>query len=140
MPCSDSSSSITLKLDSEERFLSFDYAKITCGQEIKGGTGLNDYFKMKTLPEILTIPFNTISTDLNLKEEEAQFVLYLEWDALRSSIAQYLGIKDEHIDAERSRITSIEQTLEGVEIAQVILPPKELPKILPCSLAEQRKN
>ena len=140
MPCSDSSSSITLKLDPQEQFLSFDYAKITCGREIKADTGLQKYFKGKTLSDILETSFAAVQRDLALKEEEANFVLYLEWDALRSAIAQYLGIEDEHIDKNRCFITSVEHTEEGVEVAQVILPPKELPKILPCSLADKPDN
>ena len=137
MPCSDSSSSINIKLDQQERFLSFDYAKITCGREIDGKTGLNEYFKGKTLDEIFDIPFRTVQLDLSLKEEEAEFVLYIEWDALRSAIAQYIGIDDDSIDKDRCQVTSVDYTEEGVEIAEVILPPKELPKILPCSLGDQ---
>ena len=34
MPCSDSSSSIAIRLDHEEKFVSFDFAKITCGRPI----------------------------------------------------------------------------------------------------------
>ena len=135
MPCSDSSSSISLKLDPEEKFRSFDYAKITCGREITAHTGFAKYLKGKSLPEILTISFRQVQTDLAeiLKDDETKFILYLEWDALRAAIAQYLGIEDEHIDKERCMITSIEETEEGTEIAQVILPPKELPKISACS-------
>ena len=139
MPCSDSSSSITITLDHEERFSGFEYAKITCSSEIKGNTGLAKYFSGKRLEDILAIPFDKILKDLKLTEEEAQFILYMEWDALRSAIAQYLGIDDPHIDSARCQITSIAQTETGIEVAQVILPPKELPKILPCSLADQKK-
>ncbi len=138
MPCSDSSSSINIKLDPEERFISFDYAKITCGREINGGTSFSNYCKGKTLPEIHNLPFNQITQDLNIANEESQFILHLEWDALRSAIAQYLGIEDEHIDPDRCRISSIEYTEKGIEVAEVILPPKELPKILPCSLGDKK--
>ena len=137
MPCSDSSSSMIIKLDHEEKFITFEYAKITCGQEITGGTGLNAYLKGKTLPEIIEIPYPEIVADLDIKEEEDKFVLYLEWDVLRAGIAIYLGIDDPHIDMARCSITSIEHNEEGIEIAEVVLPPKELPKILPCGLAEQ---
>ena len=138
MPCSDSSSSVLIKLDHEERFISFEYAKITCGREIQGDTGLNKYFKGRTLPEILAIPFADISQELKIQEEEAQFILYLEWDALRSALAQYLGFDDPQIDRERCFISSISATDEGIEVAEVILPPKEIPKILPCSLASRK--
>jgi len=136
MPCSESSSSMIIKLDCNERFVNFEYAKITCGREITGGTGLSDYFTGKTLEDILDIPFSVISKDLDIKEEENQYILYLEWDVLRAGIALYLGIEDEHIDTDRCQITSINHDEEGIEIAEVVMPPKELPKILPCSLAD----
>ena len=136
MPCSDSSSSIALKFDHDEKFISFEFAKITCGREITAQTDYNSYCRGKTLHEILDISFKEAVEHLKAKEEEAQFVLYLEWDALRSSIAQYLGIDDPDIDHDRCIISSIEHGENGVEIAQVILPPSELPKILPCGLAD----
>lgn len=137
MPCSDSSSSIALKLDQDERFLSFEYAKITCGREITAQTKYNNYCLGKTLDEILDISYREAVENLKTEQEEEQYILYLEWDALRSAIAQYLGIEDTDIDKDRCRIASIEHTDEGIEIAQVILPPKELPKILPCSLGDE---
>ena len=138
MPCSDSSSSISIKFDHEEKFISFDYAKITCGREIDAGTGLSKYCTGKTLSEILTLSFAQVSKDLAPSDEEANFVLYLEWDALRSAIAQYLGTDDESIDKNRCQITSIDYNDDEIEVAEVILPPKELPKILPCSLADKK--
>ena len=136
MPCSDSSSSISLRLDPNERFVSFDFAKITCGREISAGTGYSKYCAGRTLEEIIAIPFTQAVIDLKLAQEEEQYVLYLEWDALRSAIAQYLGIDASDIDPTRCLITSVEQDEEGIEIAEVILPPTHMPKILPCSLAD----
>jgi hypothetical protein len=137
MPCSDSSSSIAMRLDDDERFIAFDFAKITCGREITAKTGYSDYCKGRSLNNILAIPYAQVAEDLKLAEEEERFVLYLEWDALRSTIAQYLGVDVEDIDRERCQITSVESTENGeTEIALVILPPKELTKILPCSLGD----
>lgn len=134
MPCSDSSSSIALRLDNHERFLSFEFAKITCGKEITSHTDYNNYCRGKALKEILRISYREAVENLKAEEEEEQFILYLEWDALRSAVAQYLGIHDKDIDNDRCRIASIEHDEEGVGIVQVILPPKEMPKILPCGL------
>ena len=139
MPCSDSSSSIALKFDSDERFVSFDFAKITCGREIAAKTGYSTYCVGWELSEILKIPYAQAVTDLKLQDEEWQFILYLEWDALRSAIAQYLGDGNTEYDKERCMITSNEHTDEGIEVAMVILPPKELPKILPCSLGDNKE-
>ena len=138
MPCSDSSSSISLKLDSDEKFVSFDFAKITCGREITGQTGYSKYCAGKPIADILTIPYAQAVADLNLTEEEGQFILHMEWDSLRSALAQYLGDDNVEYDKERCQITSIEHTDEGMEVAMVILPPKELPKILPCSLGDKK--
>lgn len=135
MPCSDSSSSISIKVDHDERFISYEYAKITCGREITGGTEYAKYLKGKTLDDILAISFQQALTDLKIPAEEDQYILYLEWDVLRSAIGLYLGIENPEIDTGRCMITSIETTEEGIEFAEVILPPKEMPKILPCSIA-----
>lgn len=137
MPCSDSSSSIVLKFDTQDKFKSFEFAKITCGREITATTGLSNFLNGKSASEILALTFPQIMESLKLPDEESNFILYLEWDALRSAIAQYLGIDDDSIDVDRCRITSIDETEEGVEVAEVILPPKELPKILPCSLGDK---
>lgn len=137
MPCSDSSSSIAIKLDNEERLVSFDFAKITCGREINGETAYQKYCRGHTLDEILKFGFSETVKKLDLqKDEEKQYVLYLEWDALRSAIVQYLGVDIEGVDHERCIISSITHDENGVEIAEVILPPHELPKILPCSLSD----
>lgn len=133
MPCPDSSSSIALKLDHNECFLSFEFAKITCGKEITAHTDYNKYCRGKSLREILDIPYREAVENLDATTEEEQFVLYSEWDALRSAAAQYLGIDDETIDKDRCRIASIaHDDQEGVEIVQVVLPPKDMPTILPC--------
>lgn len=136
MPCSDSSSSIDIRLDHDERFVSFDFAKITCGREITARTGYSAYCAGKGLEEILKIPYLTAVTGLGLQDEESQFILHLEWEALRSAIVQYLGIEAEGVDAGRCRIISIAHTETGIEIALVILPPQDLPKILPCSMGQ----
>jgi len=92
----------------------------------------------KPLPEILALPYAQVARELKSADEETQFILYLEWDALRSAIAQYLGIEDKEIDSDRCRISGINYDEKGMEIAMVILPPKELPKILPCSLGDRK--
>jgi hypothetical protein len=139
MPCSDSSSSITILLDHQENFISYEYAKITCGREIQGETRYPQYVKGKSLTDIIDIPYARAAVDLEIEEEEALYILYLEWDALRSAIGLYLGISADDIDTERCLISSIEHTENGIEISEVILPPKNMPKILPCSLGDQQK-
>jgi hypothetical protein len=141
MPCNDSSSGLNIRLDLEERLVDFDFAKITCSREITGNTGYSEYCKGQTLEEVLGHDYFKLVKELKAEgDDEKQFILHLEWDALRSGIAQYLGLEHESIDPDRCRITSIEQTDQYIEIAQVILPPKEMPKILPCSLGDKNKQ
>ena len=135
MPCSDSSSSIAICLDKNERFVSFDFAKITCGREITGSTGFEKFCIGKTFQDILDVGYADLLRTLNLTAEEEQYILYLEWDALRSAIAQYLGADIEGIDRDRCKVTSVTYDETGIEIAEVILPPQGMPKILPCNLA-----
>lgn len=137
MPCSDSSSGLNIRLTADEKLDSFQFAKLTCSSEIAGNTGLSAFCKGKTMPEVLDLDFYMLRSALNLSDEEAQFIMYLELDALKAGIAQYLGIEHPSVDSERCKITSIEHTGEFIEIAEVILPPKELPKILPCSLKDR---
>ncbi len=138
MPCSDSSSGLNIRLSADERLDSFQFAKITCSSEIGGNTGLSAFCKGKSLEAILDLDFYMLRTALNLgSDEERQFVMYLELDALKAGIAQYLGVEHPSVDPLRCQISSIEHTGEFIDIAEVILPPKELPKILPCSLKDR---
>jgi hypothetical protein len=139
MPCSDSSSGLNLRLDLNERLVKFDFAKITCSSEIAGGKRLSQFCAGKTLEEVLDLDFRMLVSALNLNaDEEAQFILYMELDALKSAVAQYSGIDHQGVDVDRCKISSVEYGDEFIDIALVILPPKELPKILPCSLSERK--
>ena len=53
----------------------------------------------KTLEEILDLDFRMLVSVLNLNaDEEAQFILYMELDALKSAVVQYLGIEYQGVD------------------------------------------
>ena len=137
MPCSDSSSGLNIRLTADEKLEEFRFAKITCSSEIGGETGLSAFCKGKDLAAILDLDFYMLRSALNITDDERQFIMYLELDALKAGIAQYLGIEHPSVDADRCRITSIEHNGDYTEIAEVILPPKEIPKILPCSLKDR---
>ena len=140
MPCSDSSSGLNIRLDLNERLVKFDFAKITCSSEIgRGDKSLSSFCAGKSPEEILDLDFRMLVSVLNLNaDEEAQFILYMELDALKSALVQYLGIEYPGVDAKRCQISSLEHGDEFIDIALVILPPKELPKILPCSLNDRQ--
>ncbi len=135
MPCSDSSSSLSIRVDQSECLLGFDFAKITCGRAIDTQKPFEKYCQGKTLSQILNLDLTKTLHSLSFTDEEEQFIFHLEWDVLRAAIAEYLGIDKEGVDRERCKISSITHDEKGTEIALVILPPKALPKILPCSLS-----
>jgi len=135
MPCSDSSLGMNIRLDSRERFVKFDFAKITCSRDISGGTGLSEFCAGKTLEDILDLDFRMLVSAFNLNgDQERQFILYMELDALKAAIVQFLGVEHPGVDIDRCLVTSVESGDHFIDIALVVLPPKELPKILPCSL------
>lgn len=124
-PCTESSYTINLRLDSSERFVKFDFAKIICAREISGNTGLCEFCAGKSLEEILDLDFWMLVSALDLNADEAgQFILYMELDALKAAIVQFLGIEHPGADMERCKVTCVEQKEGFVDIALVILPPK----------------
>ena len=131
MPCKDTKSVITVRLDSCERLINFNFTKDTCGKVIGDGTGYNAICIGMKAEDILKNEFSEIVERLEAEGSEDQFLLYLEWDALRSAIAQYQG-KDEEIDPAKRQIASIVHDGDEVEIRQIIRPPKDMPKLIPC--------
>ena len=89
--------------------------------------------------DILKNEFSEIVERLEAEGSEEQFLLYLEWDALRSAVAQYLG-KDDGDDAARRQIVSIIHDGEKVEISQVIQPPENMPKLVPCRVRAKEND
>ena len=130
-----------MRLDANERLVSFEFAKITCSSEIGGGKRLSGFCAGKTLDEVLDLDFRMLVSCLDLNhDEEAQFILYLELDALKAAIGHYLGLDREGVDTERCQISSLDYGDEFIDISLIVLPPKELPKILPCSLKDRIEN
>ena len=136
MPCKATSSKVTVFLDNEDRLIDFDFSKITCSKDIGGGTGYLEYCKGKSTEELMRIDFQKPLEFLSPKTSEEQFFLYLEWDALRTSIAQYLGDLFD-IDLDRYKIASIISDDKGTTIVQVINPPDKMPKVVSCRKRSQ---
>ena len=130
-----------MRLDLNERLVKFDFAKITCLSEIGGGKNLSQFCAGKSLEEILALDFRMLVSALDLSgDEESQFFLFMGLDALKAAIAQYLGVEYQGVDVDRCKILSVEQGDEFIDIAAVILPPKDFPNILPCSLSNFKMN
>ncbi len=131
MPCKDTTSRVTVLLDQEDCLVDFDFSKISCNKEIGGGTGYLEYCKGKSIDEIMRLEFQELLDFLAPASTEDQFFIYLEWDALRTSLAQYLGeVAD--IDQEKYQISSITSDEKGTTIVQVICPPEKIPDIISC--------
>ena len=136
MPCNDTASKITVWLGSDDRLTGCDFTKLTCNRTVGGETGYLEQCMGLSAEEILKIEFQEALDQLNSENTENQFLLYLEWDALRTSIAQYLG-KLEDISQERHQIVSIAHDENGVTIIQEIQPPAAMPKIISCRQREK---
>ncbi|HAK36631.1 MAG TPA: hypothetical protein DCM60_00070 [Nitrospina sp.] len=131
MPCKDTTSRVTVLLDQEDCLVDFDFSKISCNKEISGGTGYLEYCKGKSIDEIMRLEFQEPLEFLAPESTEDQLFIYLEWDALRTSLAQYLGeVAD--IDQEKYQISSITSDEKGTTIVQVICPPEKMPDLISC--------
>lgn len=132
MPCKNSSALMTVHLDAEDRLRDYAFNKITCRKDIGCGKGYQDYCAGKPAQEILGHEFSQLVEILNLTDTEEQFLVYLEWDALRSALLQYYG-RHEDADRERYKIASVDyDEAAQVEIQLVIYPPEDMPKIESC--------
>jgi len=131
MPCKDTKSIISVRIDALECLVDFDFSKDTCGKVIGGGTGYKEICLGKNIEDILKLDFPFVVDKLGTEGSEEQFLLYLEWDALRSTIAQYTG-KEEDLSSKKHQIASIINDGDEIEIHQVIQPPEEMPKLVPC--------
>ena len=133
MPCKDTTALMTVRVDHDDCLINYDYAKISCDKSIGKGQSFQKYCEGKSIQQILDWEFFQILEDLQLSDEESesQFLVYLEWSALRSALIQYLGAEDD-VDTEHFEVASIEHTDQKVEIIQVIRPNTDLPKLQSC--------
>jgi hypothetical protein len=129
MPCKDTTSQINIVLDGNDHLLDFQYSKMTCNKEIGGGTGFREFCLGKAAHTLSELEFSDLTNDLNLQDTESQFLLYLEWSALGAALDQYRG---RVAPEERYQIATIAYEEDRVEIKQMVLAPKEMPKLIPC--------
>ena len=139
MPCKDTKAKITVRLDPDDRLVDFSYEKMTCSKAISGGTGYKEYCIGRHVDDIEQIDFNDLLQTFNLEKSEDQFLLYLEWDALRAAIIQYVG-RGEEVNSERYQLSSISYDEGQVEICQITIPPEDMPKIISCTVRARTKQ
>ena len=125
----DPAANIVVRLDPDERFLDFDFYKIACGSPIVSQCGFREYCTGRKATDFLEMDYSAVIRDLNVTDEEQQFVVFLEWDALRCAIAKYLGAAVPGADGDRCQIIAIKHEDNKIEISEVILPPKNLPSV-----------
>ena len=133
MPCKDTTALMTVRVDHNDFLIGYDYAKISCSKAIGSGRSFQEYCQGKSIQQILKWDFQKILQDLELEEEdtENQFLVYLEWSALRSALIQYLG-GEEDLDTGHFEVASVEYGDKEVQIVQVIRPNTDMPKIQSC--------
>ena len=134
MPCNDITSRAIVKLDESECLIEFDFSKITCGGKIGSGTGYEEFCKGVSIDEILKIDYEPMAEKMALEDEATRFLLYLEWSALRSALAQYKGLEA----GDQAKVASVNYNGDGVEIHLTVKPPGKMPKRVP-SCAEQKE-
>ena len=133
MPCKDTTELMTVRVDHNDSLIGYDYSKISCSKTIGSGESFHEHCQGKPIQQILEWTFSEIIRDLQLPEEdtENQFLVYLEWSALRSALIQYLG-EEEDVDTEHFEVASVEYGDQEVQIVQVIRPNTDMPKIQSC--------
>ena len=131
MPCKDTTSEISIVLDNKDHLINFDYSKNTCGKEVGCGTGFREFCIGKSVDILVELEFDKLIDLLKLSESETQFLLFLEWSALGAALDQYLG-RLEPKNEDLYQIASISYESDQVKIRQMVLPPPEMPKIIPC--------
>ena len=131
MPCKDTTSQIIVQLDQNEQLLDFSFSKMTCNNEIKSDTPYKQYCRGKNIQDLLDIDLSTALTEMQVKDTDEQFLMSLEWDALRTALQQYSGIES-NIDYDRYKISAIISTADYIEIRETIFPPKGMPEPAPC--------
>lgn len=133
MPCEDTSSLMTVRVDHNDYLIDYDFIKMSCDKEVGYGNSFQKYCEGKTLQEILNMEFFSIiqQMDLGNEDTESQFLVYLEWSALRSAIIQYLG-EDMDVDTEHFEVASVQYDDQKVLINQIIRPFTDKPKIKSC--------
>lgn len=135
MPCEDSSAEIIVTLDSKECLASYQYEKMTCGKNIGIGDLYREFVYGKTVDYLSNLNFEQVLKECVVVNKEGEFLLYLEWKALREAVRGYLGQSGDS-DPERYKIAEIIAEEGSVVIKMIIYPPGDLPKVIPCGEQE----
>ncbi|MDT8316912.1 MAG: hypothetical protein RQ824_02835 [bacterium] len=131
MPCEDSSAEIIVTLDSNECLVSYQYEKMTCGKNIGIGGLYGSLVYGKSADYLSDLSFEQVLKKCTVADKDEEFLLYLEWKALREAIRGYIG-KSMEKESARYKIAEIIAGEGEVTIKMIICPPGDLPEIIPC--------
>jgi len=131
MPCEDTTSSISVRIDKDDRLIDYDYEKLTCGKAVGAGKSYLEACAGIEIEKVAGLPFDDALRDCRPRGREDEFLLYLEWKAVREALRQYLGMTPDG-DSGAYRIAEIISGQEGTTIEMIISPPDDLPPIVPC--------
>lgn len=127
MACENTTSSIVVRVDLNDTLIEYDYCKITCGRDVNANSQLLKLFVGKSISFITNSTLADVVNKLKMLSKDDQFLLFLEWDALRNAIFQYMG-KELQGYSDRYQLAAITYETDFVEIRQNILPLTEMPQ------------
>ena len=131
MPCNDSTSSIKVEINKDDQLVDYQYEKISCGKAIGERGDYLNFCVGKNIERIADIPFEEALKKCKRKDSEGEFLLYLEWKALREVLRQYLGMEKDS-DSKRYKIAEITADGGCTSVEMIISPPDEMPPIISC--------
>lgn len=131
MPCEDTTSSISVRIDKDDRLVDYHYEKITCGKPVGAGKNYLEICAGVQIEEVAKLSFDDALKDCRPEGKEDEFLLYLEWKAVREALRQYLGMAPDG-DSDSYKIAEIISGADETTIEMIIFPPDELPPIVPC--------
>lgn len=136
MPCQDTHAVVEIQVDQNQRLQYFDFVKNTCQQSI-GQSGLClKSFKGMLVSDILASDFRDEWNELSSQDEQDEFLLFMQWQALTSSLKVLLGEEDAGLLG--IDVVMLEMDNGVMQAKMLVNPPREMPKIVSCA-SQQRK-
>ena len=132
MPCNDTTSRIIVWLDAHETLINFDFTKLSCAKVVGGGTVFMDRCVGHHIDDIIGLDFKQALSELGSDNEEENFFMYLEWDALSAALRSYMGEDIEADEEDRYKVASILHTEEGTKITLIIKALSSMPAEIAC--------
>lgn len=131
MPCEDSASEISLTIDKDEGLSAYEYEKMTCGKNVGIDERYRSFCLGKVIDDLSEVTFEEARKACAIESKEDEFLLYLEWKAVREALREYLG-KERGPDKDRYKMAEIIAESDYTILRMIIQPPADMPEIVPC--------